>query len=90
MSTPALLTEEEAAAAFRVCARTLRKERQAGRLSYILIGRCVRYDPSDLQAYIERLKTVDRAPVSKAAARKVGANQKSGVIVPFSQRSASR
>lgn len=90
MSSPSLLTEEEAAEAFRVCARTLRKERQAGRLAYILIGRCVRYDPTDLQAYIERLKTVDRQPAGKVAPRKVIANQKSGVIVPFSQRSAGR
>jgi len=39
MTAPALLTEDEAAQALRVCARTLRKARREGRLSYVLIGR---------------------------------------------------
>lgn len=40
----------------RVCPRTLRKERQAGRLTYIRIGRGVKYDPADLIAYVEGAK----------------------------------
>ena len=51
-----LLTEAEAAARLKVCERTLRKERQAGRLSYVLIGRCVRYTPEDLQTYVQRAR----------------------------------
>ena len=48
-----LLTERQAAERLAVCERTLRKERQAGRLAYVLIGRCVRYAPADLETYIE-------------------------------------
>lgn len=63
-----LLTEDEAAQELRVCTRTLRKERQAGRLPYVLIGRCVRYSPQDLETYIEKARTCqfvsERAPRS--------------------------
>lgn len=51
-----LLTEDEAAERLRVCARTLRKERQAGRLPYVLIGRAVRYTLGDLESFIERAR----------------------------------
>lgn len=37
-----LLTEEQAAERLSLCTKTLRKERKAGRLPYILIGRAVR------------------------------------------------
>lgn len=52
----ALMTEDEAAQVLRVCPRTLRKERQAGRLPYIVIGRVIRYSASDLHDYIERAR----------------------------------
>lgn len=90
MTSPALLTEDEAAQALRVCARTLRKERQAGRLPYILIGRRVLYAPSDLETFLERARTTD-APQPKrvgAGRGKVAPNRQSGVIVPFSKRGA--
>ncbi len=70
MGEPArqLLTEEEAAQCLRVCPRTLRKERQAGRLPYVLIGRCVRYSPEDLESFIESARLCqsenERAPRS--------------------------
>ena len=48
-----LLTEDEAAEQLKLCTRTLRKERQAGRLPYILIGRAVRYTLADLEAFVE-------------------------------------
>ena len=51
--TLTLLTEAEAAAAVRLCPRTLRKERQAGRLTYVRIGRTVRYTTADLESFIE-------------------------------------
>lgn len=87
---PSLLTEDEAAEALRVCTRTLRKERQAGRLPYILIGRSVRYAPADLETFIERARTTVAEPRRKPPTRKVGANHKGGVIVPFSQREDTR
>jgi len=81
----ALLTEQEAADVLKLCPRTLRKERQAGRLPYILVGRSVRYAPSDLDQFIERSRMVD-TPRPKRAGGKASANHRTGVIVPFSQR----
>jgi excisionase family DNA binding protein len=49
-----LLSEEQAAALLGVSDRTLRKERQAGRLPYIMIRRVIRYSAADLNDYIER------------------------------------
>jgi len=84
-SPPELLTEQDAAATLKVCPRTLRKERQAGRLPYILIGRSVRYAPSDLEVFVQRSRTID-VPRQKRSGGKASPNHRSGVIVPFSQR----
>jgi hypothetical protein len=63
-----LLTEEEAAQILRVCPRTLRKERKAGRLACHLIGRAIRYTLDDLNTYIEGARqcpsTAEKAPRS--------------------------
>lgn len=88
-----LLTEDEAAARLQICGRTLRKERQAGNVRYILIGRCVRYHPDDLAQLIEIKATVDRPQPTKRSGqggRKVSANRGGGVIVPFSERQRRR
>lgn len=53
MTTTGLLKEEDAARYLQVCGRTLRKERQAGRLAYVRIGRKVLYSPADLDSFIE-------------------------------------
>lgn len=71
MSLPLLLTEEEAAEQLKLCARTLRRERQAGRIRYVaLAGRRIAYRPEDCLAYIEsrlRLATPsERIPRPKA------------------------
>jgi len=81
----ALLTEQEAAAALRLCTRTLRKERQAGRLPYILIGRSVRYAPEDLDQFVATMRTIETSR-PKRSGGKASANHRAGVIVPFSQR----
>lgn len=64
----ALLTEDEAAQALKVCARTLRKERKAGRLSYVSIRGAIRYTNADLAEYIEKARqcpsTDEKAPRS--------------------------
>ncbi len=86
-----LVTEVEAAAQLRVCARTLRKERQAGRLPYILVGRRVLYAPSDLETFIERARAITApAPPKRNGQGKISENRRTGVIVPFSQRRIER
>ena len=84
MTAPALLTEAEAAEALRVCPRTLRKARHDGRLSYVLIGRAVRYTMSDLESFIEASRQ-DTRPCVTPAKRSI-ARRQSGNIVPFSAR----
>lgn len=84
MTAPALLTEAEAAEALRLCTRTLRKARQEGRLTYVLIGRAVRYTMSDLQQFIEASRQ-DTGPCHKPQPRRI-AKGRSGNIVPFSAR----
>ncbi len=63
-----LLDEAAAALIMAVCPRTLRKERQAGRLPYIMIGRAIRYDAADILEYIEKARqcpsTAEKAPRS--------------------------
>jgi len=53
VTLPDLWTEAEAAERLKVCARTLRTERKAGRLTYVLMRGCIRYTSDDLLAYIE-------------------------------------
>lgn len=64
--SPELLTEAEAAARLRVCTKTLRKERKAGRLTFILIRGAIRYSPEDIADFIEKARqcpsTNDQAP----------------------------
>ena len=79
-----LYTEPEAAEALRVCPRTLRKARQEGRLTYILIGRSVRYTMSDLTAFVEASKQ-DAMPCPPPRLRHT-VKRNSGKIVPFTAR----
>jgi hypothetical protein len=57
---PGLLTESQAARMLRQSVRTLRdwrlRPRTAPRLPYLKLGRSVRYDPSDVVAYLRRCK----------------------------------
>lgn len=48
-----LLTEGEAARFLRLGLTKVREERRAGRLPHIQIGRVIRYQLSDLAAYVE-------------------------------------
>lgn len=86
-----LLTETEAAARLRLCTRTLRKERQAGRLRYVLIGRTVRYTVEDLESYVEQLRQVppacQPAPTRRTSVPK---RRDHGVVVPFTRQNAER
>lgn len=85
MTAPALLTEAEAAEALRLCQRTLRKARKEGRLSYVLIGRAVRYTMDDIATFTQRHAMIDKpAPVRPPLPAKHAGK---GVVVPFSQRS---
>lgn len=83
MTVQALLTEAEAAEALRLCPRTLRKARQEGKLSYVLIGRAVRYTMRDLESFIEASRQDTR---SCERPTRTNARRRTGNIVPFSAR----
>lgn len=85
MTAAALLTEPEAAEALRLSTRTLRKARSEGRLSYVLIGRSVRYTMDDLASFIEASRQ-DAQPCEKHTRRQIAARPRSGKIVPFTAR----
>ncbi len=87
-----LLTEAEAADRLRLCTRTLRKERQAGRLRYVLIGRAVRYTVEDLESYVEQLRQVQPACPPVQPTRRISVSRRPGdrVIVPFTERNRGR
>lgn len=84
MSAPALLTEPQAAEALQLSTRTLRTLRSEGKLTYVLIGRSVRYTMDDLASFIEASRQ-DAQPCEKPT-RRQSARPKQGKIVPFSQR----
>lgn len=82
MTSPLLLTEPEAAEALRICARTLRKARQGGKIKFVLIGRTVRYTLDDLGEFVAKARQDNpqqSQPKPKAQAKH------SGNIVPFSE-----
>lgn len=49
-TTKLLLTERQAAEAVGLSTRTLFNLRQAGKLSFVTIGRAIRYRPEDIEA----------------------------------------
>jgi excisionase family DNA binding protein len=55
-TTHRLLTESEAARRLQVCAKTLYNARRRGELRYVRLGQCIRYDPADLEVFIEQQK----------------------------------
>ena len=59
---PMLLTARQAAAALSISERTLWGLTVRGELPVVRIGRAVRYDPRDLQAWIDRSKQRQTAP----------------------------
>lgn len=81
-AAPALLTEDEAAQALKVCTRTLRQARKDGRLTFVLIGRCVRYTMDDLENFIATSRQ-DTMPRNRVTRRTVTRQAK---IVPFTAR----
>lgn len=85
MTAPALLTEQQAAEALQICTRTLRKARQQGRLTYVLIGRAVRYTHSDLDRFIESSRQEQMPCPRPRPTRSIGKTAP-GKIVPFSAR----
>lgn len=82
-----LLTEAEAAAKLKLCERTLRKERQAGRLPYIRFGRAIRYAQADLESFIEGARQcqsiVEKAP-------RTGGIRSPSAVVDFAAARAER
>lgn len=89
MNAPILLNEEDAATRLGIHPRTLRRQREAGKINYILIGRRVLYDLSDIAAFIDRARiTPELAAPSRpiARGRRGKANRPGADIIPFSQR----
>lgn len=84
---PILLTEHEAADRLKVCARTLRKERQAGRLPFVRIGRSIRYAESDLAQFIERSR---ECPSIAAKAPHTGSTRSTSTVFDFEEARAKR
>lgn len=82
-----LLKEHEAAERLGICERTLRKERQAGRLPYIKFGRAIRYAPADIEAFIESARLcqsiAERVPRS-------GGTRSHSTVVDFEEARARR
>jgi len=87
MADTALLTEREAAARLSVCERTLRKERQAGRLPYIRFGRAIRYAPADLETFIESAR---QCPSIAEQAPRSGGTRSLSPVVDFEAARAAR
>ena len=58
--TPQLLSEPDAAKYLSISPRTLWSLRVNGEIAFLRIGRSIRYDLADLQAFIERLKAETR------------------------------
>lgn len=54
-----LLTAREAASALAISERKLGQIAQDGGIGVVRIGRCVRFDPADLAAWIARQKHSD-------------------------------
>lgn len=90
MSGQILLTEQEAADRMRLCPRTLRKARQDGLLTYVLIGRAIRYTIDDLESYIDALRQQSRPCLPKPQPTRRNASRKSGEILTFTGRRAAR
>jgi excisionase family DNA binding protein len=85
MPLPNVLTEAEAANALRLHPRTLRKARQVGALTYIRIGRSIRYTTADLSAFLAAA-TVANDVLDRPVRKSQAVSRKSSEIVPFSQR----
>lgn len=66
-----LITEEEAAARFGRSRNWLRNMRLAGKgPTYMPIGNTIMYDPDDVDAWMDTLKTAPKVRQRKPAARK--------------------
>jgi len=58
---PMLLTARQTAKALSICEKTLWTLTQQGEIPCVRIGRAVRYDPADLQNWIQRAKNLREA-----------------------------
>ncbi|WP_425335991.1 helix-turn-helix domain-containing protein [Sphingomonas kaistensis] len=86
-----LLKESQAADRLAIAERTLRKIRGEGRISFVLIGRSVRYSLSDLDAFIQSCRgKVARCPSTSRKAARTSTSTSSEMVVAFTARRASR
>lgn len=54
MPTDVLFTEQEVADLLSVTTHAVRKWREKGHIAYIKIGRTIRFEPAEVQAFIAR------------------------------------
>ena len=87
MTIPALLTEAEAAEVLKLCPKTLRKDRKAGRLTFRLFGSAIRYTMDDLTAYIEKAR---QCPSTDAKARRTGGSRSRSTVCDFEEARAAK
>ncbi len=81
-----LLTEDQAAAHLALCPRTLRKARQSGTLSYVLIGRAVRYTLADLDQFIDNHRRKEAPCLDQTKPKTRARPGRTAQIVPFTAR----
>lgn len=81
----ALLTTEEAASVLRVHPRTVQRLVERGDLCAVHIGSAVRFDPQEVGALVERVKSARTAPTVDARVRARGRGSGS-----FAERLRSR
>lgn len=84
-----LLTEPQVADLLQTSERSVRKARNEGRLSYVMLGRMVRYRIADVDAFVER-SVVQNDTGSGATRRSTRAPRRVGKIVTFSAREMER
>ena len=82
-----MLTEAEAAALLKLCPKTLRKDRKAGRLTFHLFGSAIRYTMPDLTAYIERAR---QCPSTNAKVRRTGGSRSRSTVHDFEEARAAK
>jgi putative aminopeptidase FrvX len=75
-SPPALLwTAEDVATATALSVDAIERERKAGRLVAVKVGRAYRYRPTDVRAWIVRLAKTDSRPRRMSAVEQYGTPQ---------------
>lgn len=74
-----LLSLRQAADRLSIGTRTLQRRIERGEITYLKVGRVIRFDPADVDAYIERQKVPARAVLRDPAAPFAPGREPAGV-----------